>query len=104
MFSHDQIWAGIDRLALSHGLSPSALARRAGLDPTSLNRSKRFTREGRPRWPSTSSIAKLLHATGVPLEEFAALVGAAATPDSPAQPASRPESACEIKARVSSTP
>lgn len=45
-------------------MTPSALARRAGLDPTTFNRSKRFAADGRPRWPSTESIAKVLKATG----------------------------------------
>lgn len=70
MFSHHQIWAAIDRLAESHGLSASGLARRAGLDPTSFNKSKRFARDGRARWPSTESIAKILTVTGSDYEAF----------------------------------
>ena len=72
-FTHDWIWQAIDTLALRQGVSASALARLAGLDPTTFNRSKRFTLEGRPRWPSTESIAKLLEATGTKLDEFATL-------------------------------
>ena len=71
--THDWIWQAIDRLASSKGLSASALARLANLDPTTFNRSKRFTPEGRPRWPSTESISKILAATGTSLDEFAAL-------------------------------
>ena len=69
--THDWIWRAIDTLAQRGGITPSALARLAGLDPTTFNRSKRFTPEGRPRWPSTESIAKLLEATGTSLDEFA---------------------------------
>ena len=69
--THDWIWQAIDALASRKGLSPSALARLAGLDATAFNRSKRFTLEGRPRWPSTESIAKILEVTGTPLDEFA---------------------------------
>ena len=47
--------------------SASGLAKRAGLDPTSFNKSKRVTGEGRPRWPSTESLAKVLEATGASL-------------------------------------
>ena len=72
--SHDQIWAAIDGLGARHGLSPSALARKAGLDPTTFNRSKRKTPSGRERWPSTESIAKVLQATGASLEEFIGLI------------------------------
>lgn len=71
--THDWIWGAIDTLARRQGLSSSALARLAGLDPTTFNRSKRLTAEGRPRWPSTESIAKVLEATGTTLDEFAAI-------------------------------
>jgi phage repressor protein C with HTH and peptisase S24 domain len=71
---HDDIWRAIDTLAAEHGLSASGLARRAGLDPTSFNLSKRCTADGRLRWPSTESLAKLLEATGARLDHFTALV------------------------------
>jgi len=71
--THGWIWNAIDTLAARHGLTPSGLARSAGLDPTTFNRSKRLTPEGRPRWPSTESIAKVLEATGTTLDAFAAL-------------------------------
>lgn len=74
MLTHSQIWRAIDRLAQSKGLTPSGLARRAGLDSTTFNRSKRTTREGKPRWPSSESLAKILDATGATLGEFTALV------------------------------
>ena len=79
---HQEIWAAIDKLAARLGTSPSGLARLAGLDPTSFNRSKRAGEgEGRPRWLSTESLAKVLTATGVSFAEFAKLAegeGAAA--------------------------
>lgn len=71
--THDWIWRAIDALAERRGLTPSGLARLAGLDPTTFNRSKRFTAEGRPRWPSTESLSKLLEATATSLDEFAAI-------------------------------
>jgi phage repressor protein C with HTH and peptisase S24 domain len=74
MLKHADIWAAIDRLAQENGLTASGLARRAGLDPTTFNRSKRMTREGKPRWPSTESISKILDATGVHLGHFIGLV------------------------------
>lgn len=70
MLTHTGIWRAIDALAAQHGLSTSGLARRAGLDPTSFNRSKRVSRAGKPRWPSTESIAKILAATGASLPEL----------------------------------
>lgn len=70
MLSHDRIWAAIDALAERNRLSPSGLARRAGLDPTSFNKSKRQASDGRLRWPSTESISKVLQATGASFDEF----------------------------------
>jgi phage repressor protein C with HTH and peptisase S24 domain len=74
--THAQIWAALDALGERYGLTPSGLARKAGLDPTTFNRSKRETASGRQRWPSTESIAKVLHATGASLDDFLALVSA----------------------------
>lgn len=70
MFKHADIWLAIDALARDHGLTASALARKAGLDPTTFNKSKRVTREGKLRWPSTESVSKVLDATGASLTEF----------------------------------
>jgi phage repressor protein C with HTH and peptisase S24 domain len=74
MLTHAQVWAAIDRLAAQAGLSASGLARRAGLDPTTFNKSKRITAEGRARWPSTESIAKALTATSTSIEAFIGLI------------------------------
>lgn len=76
MLSHQTIWEGIDAIARRHGLSPSALAKLAGLDPTAFNPSKRISKDGRERWPSTESIAKVLEATGESLDFFVAATGA----------------------------
>ncbi len=74
---HDDIWRALDTLAAENGLSASGLARRAGLDPTTFNPSKRRMPDGRARWPSTESVAKVLDATGASLEAFTALVSGA---------------------------
>ncbi|WP_342148961.1 helix-turn-helix transcriptional regulator [Methylorubrum sp. SB2] len=74
MLSHEQIWAAIDRLAERYGYSASGLARRAGLDATSFNRSKRIGPDGRKRWPSTESVSKVLAATGASLDDFLRLI------------------------------
>jgi phage repressor protein C with HTH and peptisase S24 domain len=74
MLTHAQVWSAIDRLAARAGLSASGLARRAGLDPTTFNKSKRVTPQGRARWPSTESIAKALGATGTPFDTFVTLI------------------------------
>jgi phage repressor protein C with HTH and peptisase S24 domain len=74
MLTHAQVWSAIDRLAARAGLSASGLAKRAGLDPTTFNKSKRITPQGRARWPSTESIAKALAATGTPFDAFVTLI------------------------------
>lgn len=74
MLSHKHIWSAIDALAARHGHSPSGLARLAGLDPTTFNKSKRLGPQGRLRWPSTESIAKILQVTGASIDDFVALL------------------------------
>jgi phage repressor protein C with HTH and peptisase S24 domain len=74
MFSHKQVWAAIDTIAERYGFSASGLAKKSGLDPTSFNPSKRNGPDGRPRWPTTESIANLLEAAGATIEEFSDLL------------------------------
>lgn len=75
--NHRQVWKAIDLLAERHGMSASGLAKRAGLDPTTFNKSKRVSPEGRERWPSTESIAKILAATNESVDEFLGLLARA---------------------------
>ncbi len=73
MITHAEIWAALDRLALKLSTSPSGLAREAGLDPTTFNKSKRHSSNGKARWPSTESLSKVLTVVGMSFEDFAAL-------------------------------
>ena len=86
MLTHAQIWTAIDRLAARAGLSASGLAKKAGLDPTTFNKSKRITPDGRARWPSTELVAKSLAATGASVETFIALISETARPITQAVP------------------
>lgn len=88
---HDDVWRAIDTLAAERGLSTSGLARSAGLDPTSFNPSKRRAEDGRPRWPSTESIAKILAATGASFDSFAALVRGSRSLSASRQARAKPE-------------
>lgn len=74
MLTHDQIWNALDRLAERAGLSPSGLAKKSGLDPTTFNKSKRITNDGRERWPSTESVSKALSAVNVSIDTFVQLI------------------------------
>lgn len=71
---HEDIWRALDTLAAEYGLSASGLAKRSGLDATTFNPSKRRMPDGRQRWPSTESIAKVLKATGASMEQLTALI------------------------------
>ena len=73
--SYNEIWKGLEKLAEAKGLSLSALAQKAGLDPTSFNKSKRIGADGRKRWPSTESMNKVLKATNTTVFEFMELAG-----------------------------
>src|ERR1700712_4241628 len=75
MLTHEEIWTALDRLAERAGLSASGLAKRSGLDPTTFNKSKRITPDGRERWPSTESVAKSLAATNTSIDTFVQLIG-----------------------------
>jgi phage repressor protein C with HTH and peptisase S24 domain len=80
MLTHAQIWNALDRLAARNNMTASALAKKAGLDPTTFNKSKRITPEGRARWPSTESVAKALTATNTKVESFVTLITDGAKP------------------------
>ncbi len=70
MLSHKNIWAALDRLAQHYSTSPSGLARQAGLDPTTFNKSKRSSGT-KQRWPSTESLSKVLNVLNMSFEDFA---------------------------------
>lgn len=76
MFAHSDIWRGIDGLASSLGYSASGLAKKAGLDPTAFNKSKRISPDGKPRWPSTESLSKILNVTGATMSDFISILDA----------------------------
>lgn len=74
MLSHKKIWAAIDGIARESGLTASGLAKKAGLDPTSFNKSKRIGSGGKLRWPSTESVYKILKVLNKDLSFFSSLV------------------------------
>ena len=74
MLTHTSIWTAIDRLAHSLGYSTSGLAKKAGLDPTTFNKSKRIGPDGKPHWPSTESLSLVLSVTGATMSDFMALI------------------------------
>ena len=78
MFTHAQLWAAIDAIAEARGLSVSALAKKAGLDTSALNLSKRVSPDGHMRWPSTESLSRILAAADMDLRALAGIVDALA--------------------------
>jgi len=71
---HRDVWRALDKLAAQNDLTPSGLAKLAGLDPTAFNKSKRKSRDGRPRWPSTESVSLVLAAVGAGFDDFAQII------------------------------
>ena len=71
---YEQVWDAVDKLAKLHGLSPSGLAKKAGLDATTFNKSKRTRNNGKQRWPSLDSINKILEACNISFEQFYQLI------------------------------
>ena len=63
--THAHFWRSVDRIAAAHALSTSGLAKRLGLDPRCLNKSKRVQPNGNPRWPSIEVLFKILDATNM---------------------------------------
>lgn len=78
---YEQVWDAVDKLARTHGLSPSGLAKKAGLDATTFNKSKRIRADGKKRWPSLDSINKILDACNVTFEQFYSLIDEDLNPD-----------------------
>jgi phage repressor protein C with HTH and peptisase S24 domain len=76
MFTHAQLWAAIDAIAETQGISVSALAKKTGLDPTAFNRSKRVGRDGRAHWPSTETLSRVLTVSGMDLRALADIIDA----------------------------
>lgn len=70
---HQTLWEAIEKLAQTHGLTCSGLARLSGLDAGTFNKSKQFSPDGTPRWPSCGTIAKIIRATNISVLEFAQL-------------------------------
>jgi len=74
MFTHDQIWNGIDILAEQNGLTVSALAKKAGMHPTCFNKSKRCYSSGKLRWITMENLNKILTSTNTKFSNFAKIV------------------------------
>lgn len=71
---HEDVWYAIDTLATNYGVSTSMLAKLAGLDPTTFNKSKRIGKDGKKRWPSTESLAKVMEVTGCGITDIVPLI------------------------------
>lgn len=73
--THKDLFRAFEVLARDHNLSVSGMAVMAGLDATALNPSKRINqRNGRPAWPSTETLFKIVNALHCNLFDFAASI------------------------------
>lgn len=71
---YEQVWEAVDKLAKVNGLTPSGLAKKAGLDSTTFNKSKRIRPDGKKRWPSLDSLNKIIEVCNISFEQFYDLV------------------------------
>lgn len=72
--THSELWEAVDTVAANLGLTRSGLAKECGLDPTAFNKSKRWTKYGKPRWPSGHTLSKVISTAGITDLEFMKLV------------------------------
>ncbi|MDR1694569.1 MAG: hypothetical protein LBR70_05220 [Lactobacillaceae bacterium] len=70
---YEQVWEAVDKLAKINGLTPSGLAKKAGLDATTFNKSKRIRTDGKKRFPSLESINKIIAACNMSFDNFCKL-------------------------------
>ncbi len=70
MITHNTIWMAIDRVAQEQNVSASRLAINSGLNATTFNKSKRCDAYGKSRYPSFSTIAKVLNTSHMSMTEF----------------------------------
>ena len=70
MITHNTIWMAIDRVAQEQNVSASRLAINSGLNATTFNKSKRCDTYGKSRYPSFSTIAKVLNTSHMSMTEF----------------------------------
>ena len=73
MITNSQTWHAFDKLAMENNVTVSGLARRSGLDATTFNKSKRVFSSGKARWPSMCTVAKVLNALNMTMDDFAHL-------------------------------
>lgn len=70
MIRPDDLWEALDALALEQGLTPSGLARAAGLDPTTFNPSRRISPHGDMRWMALPTLLRALDVLKISPADF----------------------------------
>ena len=68
--THESLWRAIDILAANNGMSITKMAKKAGLDESTFNPSKRVSPTGRPRWHAFDTINKALAVTDTSMLDF----------------------------------
>ncbi|MDE5616078.1 MAG: hypothetical protein K2I81_04585 [Alphaproteobacteria bacterium] len=69
----ETMWSSIDFIAKIKKSSCSRLAINGRLDPTTFNKSKRYTKYGQEHWLSFGSIVSTLHGTNMTMVDFAVI-------------------------------
>jgi len=73
MITNLETWAAFDKMAMLNNVSVSGLALRSGLNSTTFNKSKRVFSTGKERWPSMSTLVKVLNSLNMSFADFAKL-------------------------------
>ncbi len=78
---HNALWTAIDNLAYEKHISVSRMARLSHMDSTAFNKSKRFDVYGRPHWPSTETLTKMMRAMKITWHDFVKYIPEIHIPD-----------------------
>ena len=81
MLHSTNLWNTIDKLAEMRGMSLPKLALDSGLDQSTFSHARR-----KRNWPSMQTIARVLNAQKISIEEWARLVDINEPEESPAPP------------------
>ena len=73
MITNLETWEAFDKIAAMNNISVSGLALRSGLNSTTFNKSKRVFPTGQARWPSMSTLVKVLNTLNMSFSDFAKL-------------------------------
>ena len=70
MYKNNDWWDAVDNFCETHNLTLSKLAKICGLSSSTLNKSKRYDRYGKPKWLNTNTLTKILNKFHMTIIDF----------------------------------